>query len=938
MKKTILISLLFLSSVFVFGQNQFATGSMGKYLRNGNNFRYIPNPGLHYSMLCDSIIFKSDGSYFNTANLPFGGYFSLVHPNSSYIYSPDYSLILPMIYNSDSSMVFYSDYSTNNIFIGRNSGTGPTSKSGINNSFLGAYSGYYITAGNNNSFIGSYSGYSTTNGSYNTFLGDSSGYYNVTGSYNTYIGGRSGYSSTGSSNLYAGRFAGYYMGSESNRIILNTKNRTSKAKDTLFSPYYCRQTNDTLTQHTDLNGNVNIRGNLTLHGLPLPSGSSKWEYSHSGSNYILPSNSKQVILNSLYNSDSTINFMMNNNDDLFIGTHVGTGSTEGSNTFVGDWAGYSALGGSSNVYLGSTAGYSQTVGNFNGYFGTNAGQYVLTGDSIILINTTDRQNLHYDTVGSPIFIRQSFDISKQKIEFNGKVNINGNFTINGNPVGGSSKWSYLYPGSDYILPSNSKKVAINELYSADSVRTYYADINTSNTLLGDYTGIGLTGTMNVFLGSSSGSNSSTGSYNTFLGVVSGSSNTIGSHNLYLGYAAGQYMTTEKGISIFNSYDQINKLGDSTKSWMYVRQDQNPIYTRGYFNGNLKISKSLTINNDTVFVRNDTSKTGKNGLVTKWYADGRYAFKGSGGGGVNYWTTPSGSTASSYRLLDNSKRLMASTLYTSDSLIAFNYYNTNIIISKSTNNTYTGLRNIIMGDGENGKYLGAGNDNIGLGWGAGGRIIDGNRNVHIGYQAGYTDGYYSTANDNIAIGTGALADGIPTGDRILALGYSAGRLITTGGYNNFIGNYAGFYMTTQSGRTVINNYDRVNLGGDTTKSFYMYQTASGLGQMMYWGGGLFIKNNITTNGTYNYGEDAGSSDTYSALIPYITVYTKGMQISFYANTANTGACTININGLGVISLKVLHDQDPPDNYIESGSMITAIYDGSNFQIMTPDANP
>ena len=46
----------------------------------------------------------------------------------------------------------------------------------------------------------------------------------------------------------------------------------------------------------------------------------------------------------------------------------------------------------------------------------------------------------------------------------------------------------------------------------------------------------------------------------------------------------------------------------------------------------------------------------------------------------------------------------------------------------------------------------------------------------------------------------------------------------------------------------------------------------------------------------------------------------------------------MNSLGAKSLKSLHDQDPPNNYIEAGSVVMAIYDGSEFQIVSPDANP
>lgn len=89
---------------------------------------------------------------------------------------------------------------------------------------------------------------------------------------------------------------------------------------------------------------------------------------------------------------------------------------------------------------------------------------------------------------------------------------------------------------------------------------------------------------------------------------------------------------------------------------------------------------------------------------------------------------------------------------------------------------------------------------------------------------------------------------------------------------------------------------------------------------------------------NFGVDAESSDAYVITVPGISAYVTGMIINFSANTANTGACSIDVNGLGAKSLKSLHDQDPADNYIESGSIVSLIYDGTNFQVQTPDANP
>lgn len=89
----------------------------------------------------------------------------------------------------------------------------------------------------------------------------------------------------------------------------------------------------------------------------------------------------------------------------------------------------------------------------------------------------------------------------------------------------------------------------------------------------------------------------------------------------------------------------------------------------------------------------------------------------------------------------------------------------------------------------------------------------------------------------------------------------------------------------------------------------------------------------------YAADTAANDTYViSLSTAPSTYTTGMSIYFKATTANTGACTLNVNNLGAKSLKSLHDQDPADNYIEAGSIVHVVYDGTNFQIMSPDANP
>lgn len=103
--------------------------------------------------------------------------------------------------------------------------------------------------------------------------------------------------------------------------------------------------------------------------------------------------------------------------------------------------------------------------------------------------------------------------------------------------------------------------------------------------------------------------------------------------------------------------------------------------------------------------------------------------------------------------------------------------------------------------------------------------------------------------------------------------------------------------------------------------------------------LHVDGNILASGTINYFADTSIvNDSYGIIESSITTYTTGMNIYFMAGVANVGACTVQFNALAAKSLKILHDQDPPNDYIEVGSIVHCIYDGTNFQMLQPDANP
>lgn len=87
----------------------------------------------------------------------------------------------------------------------------------------------------------------------------------------------------------------------------------------------------------------------------------------------------------------------------------------------------------------------------------------------------------------------------------------------------------------------------------------------------------------------------------------------------------------------------------------------------------------------------------------------------------------------------------------------------------------------------------------------------------------------------------------------------------------------------------------------------------------------------------FGADAGANDTYVVtLTPAPAAYVTGEHYRFKANTANTGACTVNFNGLGAKTIKkaaggITTDLD--DNDIRAGQWVDLVYDGTNMQMQS-----
>lgn len=91
-----------------------------------------------------------------------------------------------------------------------------------------------------------------------------------------------------------------------------------------------------------------------------------------------------------------------------------------------------------------------------------------------------------------------------------------------------------------------------------------------------------------------------------------------------------------------------------------------------------------------------------------------------------------------------------------------------------------------------------------------------------------------------------------------------------------------------------------------------------------------------NAAYTYDEDVAADDSYAVtLSPIPTAYVAGMTVVFKANTANTGACTLNVNTLGAIDIRKNKDQALATGDILAGQIVTVVYDGTVFQLQTSD---
>ena len=82
----------------------------------------------------------------------------------------------------------------------------------------------------------------------------------------------------------------------------------------------------------------------------------------------------------------------------------------------------------------------------------------------------------------------------------------------------------------------------------------------------------------------------------------------------------------------------------------------------------------------------------------------------------------------------------------------------------------------------------------------------------------------------------------------------------------------------------------------------------------------------------YAAATGTANAYTAtLTPALSAYAEGVSLRLKINVDNTGASTVNVNGLGAKAIKKTGGADVPAGYLKAGSVYTLAYDGVNFQL-------
>lgn len=129
--------------------------------------------------------------------------------------------------------------------------------------------------------------------------------------------------------------------------------------------------------------------------------------------------------------------------------------------------------------------------------------------------------------------------------------------------------------------------------------------------------------------------------------------------------------------------------------------------------------------------------------------------------------------------------------------------------------------------------------------------------------------------------------------------------------------------------------------DSMAAIYGYDFPNSLGRFVKCADGIyrnFLLSGLEIPGAYRFGIDNQANDTYVISVdPAPTSYSNGMMIYFRANTGNTGQASLNVNGLGAVTIVKRVNTTLANGDILANMICLVIYNGTNFVLLNPIVN-
>ncbi len=410
----------------------------------------------------------------------------------------------------------------------------------------------------------------------------------------------------------------------------------------------------------------------------------------------------------------------------------------------------------------------------------------------------------------------------------GELNMSGSDFIIENREAGNIK--IFNNGGERVRITNDGGVVIyNELYNEVSIATgttkigYNAGLSVANsahnTYFGYYAGRANTGVRNTVMGSQAAyQGTSTMNYNVIIGYNAAKTATnqmesnviIGDSAMSIGAGASGTVIIGQAAGVNNTRNYLVAVGNQAG---YSQTDAAANTRIGYNSG---YQCTVGNYNTSVGYQSMQENTNQSGNTAVGYRAQYYHTSGSENTYIGYNAGFSTSASTAYEntiigsMAAGSNNNLSGAANTALGRYTMHY------LSSGTSNTALGhqaMLSLTSGDANTGvgknslSEVEGGSRNTGLGTGSGQKITSGSDNIAIGYESLYNQ---LTNGQTVAIGVNALYT--YTGSRTVAIGYNAGKLLSSDVDNVFIGQQAGENRTAGIDNTFVGAY--ANYAGGT----------------------------------------------------------------------------------------------------------------------------